>query len=310
MADQQLIEIAKALSVEARVLILDEPTASLSAHEVERLFAIVRRLARPRRRRPVRQPPPRRGLRSCATGRPCSATGATWSPTATAEPDDGRPRPAHGRSLGHALPEGRRPDRRGPARGPRARPVPGEFRDVELHGPGRRDPRARRARRRGADRDRARPLRHRPARRPARSCSTAGPSTSRRRPRRCVPGIAYVPEDRHQDGLVLDFSIAENVTLPILPRLFPRLFVAARRPSDGSRSEYTEQLDVRMTGVDQLGRALSGGNQQKVVLAKWLATSPRVLILDEPTRGHRHRRQGGGPPDHLRPCRVRAWASS
>ena len=97
-------------------------------------------------------------------------------------------------------------------------------------------------------------------------------------------GIAYLPEDRHQEGLVLDFPIAQNVTLPILPRMFPRFLTRAAAESDVAR-EYTERFDVRMTGVDQLVGALSGGNQQKVVLAKWLATDPTVLILDEPTRG-------------------------
>jgi rhamnose transport system ATP-binding protein len=97
-------------------------------------------------------------------------------------------------------------------------------------------------------------------------------------------GIAYLPEDRHQEGLVLDFSIAQNVTLPILPRIFPRLLV---RPSTerAIARDRTTQLNVRMTGVDQLVGSLSGGNQQKVVLAKWLAARPTVLILDEPTRG-------------------------
>jgi rhamnose transport system ATP-binding protein len=97
-------------------------------------------------------------------------------------------------------------------------------------------------------------------------------------------GVAYLPEDRHQEGLVLDFSIAQNVTLPILPRLFPRLLVNESREREVAH-EYTEQFRVRTTGVDQVISALSGGNQQKVVLAKWLATKPKILILDEPTRG-------------------------
>ena len=83
---------------------------------------------------------------------------------------------------------------------------------------------------------------------------------------------------------MLDFPIGSNVTLPILPRLFPRLLIrSATERKLGTR--YIEELRIRATGVDQLASALSGGNQQKVVLGKWLASEPRVLILDEPTRG-------------------------
>src|SRR5258707_12908254 len=97
-------------------------------------------------------------------------------------------------------------------------------------------------------------------------------------------GIAYVPEDRHQHGLVMNFSIAANVTLAILQQV-SRLGLLDPRRERKIASAYSSQLNVRSAGVEQLVNALSGGNQQKVVLGKWLATNPSVLILDEPTRG-------------------------
>jgi rhamnose transport system ATP-binding protein len=97
-------------------------------------------------------------------------------------------------------------------------------------------------------------------------------------------GLAYVPEDRRQQGLVMDFSIAANITLPILQK-FSRLGIVDRQRERTIATDYSRQLRVRSAGIDQLVKALSGGNQQKVVLAKWLVTNPTILILDEPTRG-------------------------
>jgi rhamnose transport system ATP-binding protein len=97
-------------------------------------------------------------------------------------------------------------------------------------------------------------------------------------------GIGYVPEDRKEQGLVLEMNIAQNITLPILKR-FARLGWLNSKNELETAKTSSKQLEVKMAGVDQQAGQLSGGNQQKVVLAKWLGTKPRVLILDEPTRG-------------------------
>ena len=281
MADQQLIEIAKSLSVDARVLILDEPTASLSAHEVDRLFTIVRRL----RDRGVsilfvsHRLDEVFDLCDRATvfrdGRHVITTATITLTTADLV------RHMVGRTvslfpkvetpIGEVLLEVRDLTR------------VGVFRDVgfsvragEIVGF---------AGLVGAGRTEVARVLFGIDQRDAGEIRLGGSPVHFASPSEAMhAGIAYLPEDRHQEGLVLDFTIAQNVTLPILPRIFPRFLLRSSIERRVAR-DYTQQFNVRMTGVDQLVGALSGGNQQKVVLAKWLASKPRILILDEPTRG-------------------------
>ena len=97
-------------------------------------------------------------------------------------------------------------------------------------------------------------------------------------------GVGLVPEDRKRQGLVLAMTALANITLPILGTLSRYGFIR-RRSERGLVGRYFERLQVRAPSVDAISAGLSGGNQQKLVLAKWLAAKCRVLILDEPTRG-------------------------
>jgi len=97
-------------------------------------------------------------------------------------------------------------------------------------------------------------------------------------------GIGLAPEDRKREGLVLIRSVIENASLAILPRL-TRFGFVQRGLERRIASEYIQRLAVKTPSLDQEVGKLSGGNQQKVVLARWLAAKPKVLILDEPTRG-------------------------
>jgi rhamnose transport system ATP-binding protein len=281
MADQQLIEIARSLSIDAKVLILDEPTASLSAHEVARLFAIVRRLRS-------------RGVailfvshRLDEVFELCDRTtvlrdgrNVVTAPTAELTTADlirhmvGRAVTLFPRTespVGDVLLEVDGLTR------------VGKFEDVTFTV--RRGEIVGLAGLVGAGRTEVARVLFGIDQRDGGTTRLGGTDVTFASPSEAMAaGVAYLPEDRHQEGLILDFSIAQNVTLPILGRLFPGLFLQSskeRSVGDG----YATRLDVRMTGVDQEASALSGGNQQKVVLAKWLATEPRLLILDEPTRG-------------------------
>jgi ABC-type sugar transport system ATPase subunit len=282
VAQQQVVEIARALAFEARIVVMDEPSATLTPQEVERLFGIIR------------------DLRSRGIGviyishrldeifaiadrvlvlRDGEAVGCR--PVGEVTRDE-LIRLMVGRRLEEEFPSRQvalgepRLVVRGLSRTPKVWDVSFEIRRGEVLGL---------TGLVGAGRTETARLIFGADRRDAGTISLDGVELDIRSPRDAIrAGIALLTEDRKAQGLVLAQSVRENFALPNLTRLSSFGFVRGRAERE-ALARHIQSLRIRLADPEQAARNLSGGNQQKVVLAKWLERNCEALLFDEPTRG-------------------------
>jgi ABC-type sugar transport system ATPase subunit len=282
VSHQQMVEIAKAVAVQPRIMILDEPSAVLSQEELDRLFALVRQLKQEgtlilyisHRLDEVFE---------IADRITVLKDGQLVGTVKPQEADQGQLiKMMVGRSLGEIFPS-RRPACDKVALEVKGLSREGSFSDVSF------------SLRQGevlgmsglVGSGRTQVVRCIFGAEPYDSGElfVDGKPVHPRSPREAVnEGIALLTEDRKRDGLVLICSIRDNASMASFERL-SRWGVIHRRTQAAEVQQKVKELDIRPPLLDRLARQLSGGNQQKLVLAKWLMTRARVLILDEPTRG-------------------------
>src|SRR3954470_482066 len=283
IADQQIVEIAKALSFDARVLTMDEPTAALSGHEVERLFGVVKALRE-------------RGaavlfishrldeiFAICDTVTVLRDGEVTHDGPTTELTNDELVRRMVGRELSQLFPK------LDAEIGPAVLKVQrltreGVFVDVSFEV--RRGEIVGLAGLVGAGRSEVARAIFGIDEPDAGEVEVGGKRLKSGSPAAAMrAGVGLVPEDRRQQGLVMELSIERNVGLTRLQALGGKLGIIGSGAEAELASDWATKLQLKFHRLADPVGFLSGGNQQKVVLAKWLATSPKVLIIDEPTRG-------------------------
>ena len=282
IADQQIIEIAKAISLDARVLIMDEPTAALSGVEVERLFAVARSLRDEGRALLFISHRFDEVFALCDTVT-VMRDGSYVDTTAIADTTvDELVRQMVGRDVTDLFPKLPAEvgevvlDVRGLTRAGVFRDISFQLRAGEIVGL---------AGLVGAGRSEVARAVFGVDAYESGSVVLHGTALPKANPRVAIArGIALVPEDRRRQGLVLEDGVARNITLAIRSRLarWGLIWTAAE---NRAAKLWASRLEVKAAALDTETGTLSGGNQQKVVLSKWLATEPTVLIVDEPTRG-------------------------
>jgi rhamnose transport system ATP-binding protein len=282
IADQQIVEIAKAMSFDARVLIMDEPTAALSGREVERLFGVVRAL-QARGAAVLFISHRLEEVYEIATVVTVMRDGEVVHDGPLSElPEDELVRRMVGRDVNQLFPKTPAQigevvlDVRGLAR-------EGVFYDVDLQVKA--GEIVALAGLVGAGRSEVVQAIFGVDQATEGSVTMLGKDLPLGKPTAAVAaGMALVPEDRRQQGLVMDMSIGQNATLARLGEMRSRGLLSPRRERAEAEG-WGEKLQLKYGRLSDPVGTLSGGNQQKVVLAKWLGTEPRLLIIDEPTRG-------------------------
>lgn len=282
IADQQMVEIAKALSQEARIIVMDEPSAALTEHELDALFDLIRGL-RAEGRSIVYISHRLEEVFVIADRITVMRDGEEVSTRPTSDVTrDSLIRDMVGREMTETFPT-RAPEIGAPMLEVKGLRREGVLKDINLTvrkgeivglaglvGAGRTEL-ARCIF--GADRSDAGEI------------VLEGKTVRVRSPRDAIAnGIGLVTEDRKQQGLVLGMAVRENTTLANLQSLTSLGFVQGGRERTVS-TKYIKDLAIKTPSGEQTVRNLSGGNQQKVVLAKWLFTESKLLIFDEPTRG-------------------------